>query len=60
MGRAPRTTFEEELAEFFGETAHSDSQSPLRDHVTFQPAERTPGPLLAGSKRRPPPLAGDR
>lgn len=46
MGRPPLTPFEEDLAEFFGEST-SDSRSPLRDHVTFKPAGPTALPLEA-------------
>jgi len=47
MAKAPLTPFEEELAEFFGETAHGESPSPIRDHVSFRPAEPTMRPLEA-------------
>jgi hypothetical protein len=46
MGRPPLTPFEEDMADFFGEPA-GDARSPLRDHVTFQPAEPTRRPLEA-------------
>ena len=47
MDKAPPTPFVEDLAEFLAEAPHRDSQSPLRDHVTFQPAEPTARPLEA-------------
>jgi hypothetical protein len=46
-GNAPFSLFEEELAEFFGETAAGVSLPPARDHVTFQAAERMAPPLEA-------------
>jgi hypothetical protein len=46
-GNAPLTLFEEELAEFFGETAAGGSLPPTRDHVTFKAAERPALPLEA-------------
>jgi hypothetical protein len=47
MGRPPLTPFEEELAEFFGESAAGDVRPPTRDHVSFQAAEPTTRPLEA-------------
>ena len=47
MARAPLTPFEEDLAEFFSETAPGGLPAPTRDHVTFQPAEPTMPPLEA-------------
>ena len=47
MGRPPLTPFEEDLAEFFGETAPGDLHESTRDHVSFQPAEPTTRPLEA-------------
>jgi hypothetical protein len=47
MGSAPLTPFEDELAEFFGETSPGDSPAPTRDHVTFRSTEPTMLPLEA-------------
>jgi hypothetical protein len=44
-GRAPPTPFEEDLADFLGETG--GLRPPTRDHVTFQAAEAMAGPLAA-------------
>jgi hypothetical protein len=46
-GKAPLTPFEEDLAEFFGETAPNGSRPSPRDHVTFQAAEVPLRPLDA-------------
>jgi hypothetical protein len=46
-GKAPLTPFEEDLAEFFGETGPDGSRPPPRDHVTFQADEAPPQPLDA-------------
>jgi len=46
-GKGPLTPFEEDLAEFFGETAPDGSRPTPRDHVTFQPIEGPPRPLDA-------------
>ena len=47
MGRPPPTPFEQDLAEFFGETAAGDLGAPIPDHVSFQAAEPTALPLEA-------------
>jgi hypothetical protein len=47
MGNVPLTPFEEELAEFFGETSLGGLPAPTRDHVTFRAAEPTMPPLEA-------------
>ena len=46
MANAPLTPFEQELAEFFGETAPAGAAT-VRDHVTFQAAEPGTSPLQA-------------
>jgi hypothetical protein len=47
MGRAPRTPFEEDLADFFGEATPGEARAATRDHVTFRPAEPMMRPLEA-------------